>query len=125
MSPATEQEISRNNRAFEAAVAARDMDALAAAYTADARILPPGGEMVSGRDNIRQFWDGAIAALNVASVRLETLSFEAAGDTGYEVGRATLHPAGGGPSMQAKYVVVWKRQDGAWKWHVDIWNASA
>lgn len=125
MSPATQQEVARNNRAFEAAVAARDMEALAATYTADARILPPGGEMIAGRDNIRQFWQGAIAALNVASVTLETISFEASGDTGYEVGRAALHFAGGTPSTHAKYVVVWKREDGAWKWHVDIWNANA
>ena len=28
-------------------------------------------------------------------------------------------------TMSVKYVVVWKRENGAWKWHVDIWNPSA
>lgn len=125
MSLTPEQEIRKQNRAFEAAVVSRDMTALAAAYTADARILPPGSEMIAGRDNIRQFWEGVLATLNVSSVTLETLTFEPAGDIGYEVGRATLHTAGGGPVMQVKYVVVWKREDGIWKLHVDIWNTNA
>ncbi len=126
MSPAIKQDIEATNRAFEAAVAQRNMDALDRVYTADARILPPGAPMVEGRENIKQFWGGAIAALNVAACRLETLHFEQAGDTGYEIGRATLEfAAAGTPSGQAKYVVVWKTEDGAWKWHIDIWNLSA
>ena len=120
-----QQEISQTNRAFEAAVAARNVGPLDHVYTSDARILPPGGEMVSGRENIKQFWQGAIQALNVASVELETVDFEVAGDTCYEIGRAALNFAAGGPPMHAKYVVVWKREDGAWKWHVDIWNANS
>jgi hypothetical protein len=23
-----------------------------------------------------------------------------------------------------KYIVIWKRENGAWKWHRDIWNSS-
>jgi ketosteroid isomerase-like protein len=125
MSPALQHEIQKTNRTFEQAVLARDVALLDGVYTADARILPPGAEMVTGRENIKQFWNGAIEALNVGSVRLETLDFEVIGDTGYEIGRATLEFAGGGPPMVAKYVVVWKREDGAWKWHVDIWNPNA
>src|SRR5262249_7526604 len=110
----------------EEAVAERNIGALDAVYTANARILPPGAEMVSGRENIKQFWQGAIEALNVASVRLETVDFEILGDSGYEIGRATLEFASeGAPLMTAKYVVVWKQEDGVWKWHVDIWNANA
>lgn len=119
-----EQEISRTNRTFEAAVAARTVAPLDAVYTADARILPPGGEMVSGRENIKLFWQGAMEALNVASVQLETVDFELAGETGYEIGRATLNFAAGAASASVKYVVIWKREDDAWKWHVDIWNPN-
>jgi ketosteroid isomerase-like protein len=126
MSPATQNEIARTNRTFEDAVTSGNMDALDAVYTANARILPPGGEMVSGRENIKQFWQGAIAGLNVGSIQLETIDFDLSGNTGYEIGRATLNFAAAGvPSMIAKYVVVWKQEDGAWKWHVDIWNPNA
>jgi ketosteroid isomerase-like protein len=126
MSPATQNEIARTNRTFEDAVTSGNMDALDAVYTANARILPPGGEMISGRESIKQFWKGAIAGLNVGSIQLETIDFELSGDTGYEIGRATLNFAADGvPPMIAKYVVVWKQEDGAWKWHVDIWNPNA
>ncbi len=125
MSPALQQDIARTNRTFEEAVTSGNMSALDAVYTADARILPPGADMVSGRENIKQFWQAAIAGLNVGSIQLETVDFQAVGETGYEIGRATLNFAtGGAPPMIAKYVVVWKQEDGAWKWHVDIWNPN-
>jgi ketosteroid isomerase-like protein len=126
MSPALQLEIQKTNRTFEEAVAARTVDPLDAVYTANARILPPGSEMVSGRENIKEFWKGAIEALNVKAVRLETVDFELLGDTGYEIGRATLEfAAADAPPATVKYVVVWKQEDGAWKWHVDIWNPNA
>ena len=127
MSPATAQNIQPANRLFESEVAAkRNIDALDSVYTKDARILPPGGEMVAGRENIKAFWKGAIEGLDLSSVKLETVDFEAVGDTGYEIGRATLYfAAAGSTPMSAKYVVIWKLEDGAWKWHVDIWNPNA
>jgi ketosteroid isomerase-like protein len=126
MSPAIQQDIQKNNRVFEQAVIARDLPALGAVYTSNARILPPGGEMISGRDNIQQFWGAAIEGMNVRAIQLETLDFEVAGETGYEIGRAILEVATEGTApMSAKYVVVWKIEDGAWKWHVDIWNPNA
>jgi ketosteroid isomerase-like protein len=127
MGPVTAQDIQAANRIFEQEVVAkRNIEALDSVYTRNARILPPGGEMVSGRDNIKNFWKGAIAGLDVTSVTLATVDFEAAGDTGFEIGRATLNfAAPGAAPLQAKYVVVWKKEDGMWKWHVDIWNPSA
>jgi ketosteroid isomerase-like protein len=126
MSPALQHDIAKTNRTFEEAVSSGDMSALDAVYTADARILPPATEMVSGRENIKQFWQAAITGLNVGSVKLETVEFNLVGDTGYEIGRATLNFAADGvPPMIAKYVVIWKQEDGVWKWHIDIWNPNA
>ena len=127
MSPAVNPDIQQTNRTFEQdVVAKRKIDALDLVYTVNARILPPGAEMVSGRENIKKFWRSAIEGLNVASAKLETLDFESLGDTGFEIGRASLRftPPGSEP-MLLKYVVVWKREDGAWKWHVDIWNPNS
>jgi ketosteroid isomerase-like protein len=127
MSPATAQNIQAANRLFEQEVVAkRNLDALDSVYTKDARIMPPGAEMVTGRENIKGFWKAAMEGLNVSSVTLQTVEFEAAGDTGIEIGRATLNFATEGAApMIAKYVVVWKQEDGMWKWHIDIWNHNA
>ena len=101
----------------DAAGAARQL------YTRDARVLPPGAEMVQGRDRIAEYWAAAAATsqTGVRRVELSTLELQPLGDGSYEIGRATLTLAGG-QRVTPKYVVVWKQEDGAWRRHVDIWN---
>src|SRR5579863_6495130 len=120
MSPSMTHEIEATNRIFEQEVAAkRNVAALDRVYTVNARILPPGAEMVTGRENIKGFWRGAIESLDVASVKLETVDFQPLGDGGIEIGRATLvFRAAGSAVAVMKYVVVWTREDGVWKWDV-------
>ena len=104
MSPATQQSILNTNRTFEQAVIDRNLQALDSVYTADARILPPGGEMIGGRENIKQFWGAALDGMNVRSVTLQTVDFEVVGDTGYEIGRATLESASEGATPDERQV---------------------
>jgi len=104
-------------------VAKGNVGALEQVYTADARVLPPGAEMVTGRPAIQQFWAGAINALGLRSAALTTIDAMPAGEGIVEIGRADLQTAGGGVTV--KYVVFWKQEDGRWKWHVDIWNPNA
>ena len=123
MTPAAAQDIQKTNRVFEQEVVAkRNVDALDQVYTQDARILPPGAEMVSGRANIKNFWRSAMDSMGVKAVKLQTVDFEPVGDKGFEIGRARLEFAAGTPPVDVKYVVLWKRENGEWKWHVDIWN---
>lgn len=110
------------NRSFEQAARNSDGERLAAAYTADAIVMPPDGPFVKGRESIGQFWISAIQQMGVKDVRLNTLDLEEAGDTAYEVGEAVLTLASG--SVTAKYVVVWKKSGGAWRLHRDIWNTK-
>lgn len=92
-------------------------------YTEDARILPPGAEMVQGRDNIVQFWRGAAEQMGIERVELSTVDVQEMGDTAYQIGRAMI-TVGGGQQVPGKYVVIWKQEGGQWKWHVDIWNMN-
>jgi ketosteroid isomerase-like protein len=119
---AMRQGIDATNRGFEAAV--RGGDPVAAAqetYTADARILPPGAPMIEGRDAIAGFWTAAGQQLGITGVQLATLDLQPMGDGAYEIGRATLSLASG-QSVEAKYVVIWRQEEGKWRWHVDMWN---
>ncbi len=127
MSPSLTQDVQATNRIFEEEVGGkRNVAALDRVYTVNARILPPGAEMVTGRENIKAFWRGAIQSLDVESVKLETVDFQLFGDAGIEVGRATLvFRASGATPAVMKYMVVWKREDGAWKWDIDIWNPNS
>lgn len=116
------QGIDATNRRFMDAFNAGDIAGAAqGVYTKDARVLPPGGDTVQGRENIVQFWQGAAQALGITRVQLTTVELEIQGDSAYEIGRADLTVAGGKQSAVAKYVVVWKQESGEWRWHIDIW----
>jgi uncharacterized protein (TIGR02246 family) len=119
--------IDRVNRTFVDAYNRGDAGGVAAAYTDNATIMPPGSPRVSGRKGIQQFWQGAMDA-GVRAVALRTDDIEVAGDMAREVGTATITmqpPSGEAQTAIAKYLVIWKRQDGEWRLHTDIWNADA
>ena len=105
-------------------VPTRDVAPLDRVYTRDARILPPGSPVIEGRDAIKGFWSAGIAALDCKSATLETVHAEASGDMIAEIGKAVL-TLGNGANVEVKYVVVWKQEDGAWKWHYDMWSPVA
>ncbi len=108
--------------------AKRNFDALDQIYTADARILPPGAPMLSGRTAIKEFWSGMILSANAKSAVLTSVDVMQAGSDIVEIGAATLtvEPEGqGSAQIEVKYVVYWRQEDSRWKWHVDIWNPNA
>jgi ketosteroid isomerase-like protein len=107
----------------EEVIAKGNVGALERIYTADARVLPPGAEMVSGRLAIQQFWAGAIQGLGLRRAVLETIDAMPTGDGVVEIGRADLETASG--RLSVKYVVFWRQEGGRWKWHVDIWNPNS
>ena len=115
-------EIAAVNRQFEDAARNGDVGRLASLYTADAMVLPPDGPVVQGRDNIKQMWATVAQQIGLKDVRLSTVNFEQAGDTGYEVGEATLSTGTG--TVVVKFVVVWKKESGQWRLHRDIWNTK-
>ena len=123
MNPAVAQDIQKTNRIFEQEVAAkRNIDALDHVYTQNARILPPGGEMISGRENIKNFWQSAMNTMGIKAIKLQTIDFEPLGEAGFEIGRARLEFAAGTQPVDVKYLVLWKREGGEWKWDVDMWS---
>jgi ketosteroid isomerase-like protein len=114
----------KTNDVFSAEVVAkRDAKRLDRVYTADARVLPPGAPMMEGREQVIAFWQQAISALDIKSVKLTTVDAEQVGDRVLEIGRAELR-VGSGNTVTVKYVVEWKQEGGDWKWHLDIWNMN-
>jgi ketosteroid isomerase-like protein len=106
----------------------RNFDALDEIYTTNARILPPGAPMISGRKGIREFWSNLIDSTNAQSAVLASVDVLPAGEDAIEIGRATLRmePEGQPPTdIEVKYVVHWKQEDGRWKWNIDIWNGNS
>lgn len=114
--------IQRNNEVFAQAYNAGDAAGVAALYTEDAVILPPGAEMAEGREAIAEFWQGAIDS-GMKDLKLEAGDVEEQGDAVREIGRFTA--TAGENSLSGKYVVVWKKTgDGTWQLDTDIWNLN-
>jgi ketosteroid isomerase-like protein len=105
----------------------RNLAALDQIYTADARILPPGAPLISGRAAIKDFWANLIQSVNAKSAVLTSIDVIPSGDGVVEIGSAklTVEPDGQRAEMEVKYVVYWRQEDSRWKWHVDIWNPNS
>ena len=116
----SQAEIAAVNREFEDAARNGDLARLASLYTSNAIALPPDGRDVRGRENIKQMWGTIAQQIGLKDVRLNTLDLEILGDTAYEVGEGVLTLSGG--SAVVNFVVVWKKVDGRWRLHRDIWN---
>jgi ketosteroid isomerase-like protein len=114
------------NRNFMGAFSRGDAGAIAALYTDDAKLLPPSFPMMTGKEAVQSFWQGAMNS-GVTEAKLETLELESQGNLASEIGRFTLTVQLQGSettTMTGKYLVVWKNQDENWKLHVDIWNTD-
>jgi uncharacterized protein (TIGR02246 family) len=112
------------NKRFSAALAKGDAAAVAALYTADAELLPPGAPVVKGQAGIQQFWKGAVDS-GLKHLTLASREVQTHGDTAHEIGTATMKDDAGAVTGTGKYVVIWKRVGGDWKLHRDIWNMDA
>jgi len=115
--------IGNANAAFMESFSTGDAQGVASLYTDDGQLLPPGGDVVTGRQAVEDFWTN-VMDVGISSARLQTVELEGHGDTAIEIGRYTLGVADGSVADEGKYLVVWKRRDGAWKLHRDIWNTS-
>lgn len=114
--------IEANNKLFVEHFLAGDEKAVAALYSEEAKIIAPASPIVSGRGEIAKFWRGFMDT-GAKDITLKTLHASASGDFAYEDGAATVVGKDGSPSG-VRYVVVWKRVDGKWYLHRDIWNAG-
>jgi uncharacterized protein (TIGR02246 family) len=112
------------NDQFTRAFNTGDIAAVAAHYTEDATVLPPGTEMVMGRNAILTFWKSA--AEQIDDIKLTAVDVKPLGSTAArEIGTFSLQIKGPQPQeVTGKYVVVWEKVGGEWKLATDIWNTN-
>ena len=119
------QDFQQVNSIFETeVVAGRNFSAVSKVYTEDARLLPPGADMLTGLDPIGAFWQQAITTMDVKALKLTTVDLQISGDTAIEVGTAEMTTGLPTSPSLLKYVVGWKKSADGWKWQTDIWNAA-
>jgi uncharacterized protein (TIGR02246 family) len=116
--------IEKLNDAWTAAFNKGDAAAVAALYTEDAYVLPPGSAMVKGRAAIEGFWRQA--AQQMSDAKLTTVDVLPLGrSAAREIGTVTLKTKSQPPQeVVGKYVVVWRKVGRDWKLATDIWNTD-
>jgi ketosteroid isomerase-like protein len=119
----TKDAIKAANKTLMGLLAAGDTAGIAKLYTAKAMLLPQGVPGMKGAKNIAGYWAGAVAQ-GVAGGALKTAEVDELGSTAIESGTYQLKTADGAVCGAGKYVVVWKKEGGAWKLHRDIFNSD-
>lgn len=115
--------IEAGNKKFSDGAAKHDAALLATAYTEDAEAFPPNSDMVKGRPALQKLWQSVLDS-GITGVELKTTEVEAFGALAYEVGAYTMKAKDGAVADRGKYCVVWKRVNGEWLLHRDIWSTS-
>jgi uncharacterized protein (TIGR02246 family) len=98
-------------------------------YAEDASVLPFNAPLVTGKENIRQFFTQLFSKPGFSVTFAPTnVQVSKSHDMAYEIGTAqlTLNDAQGQPTtLPAKYVVVWRRDaNHDWKAVADMFNTD-
>jgi len=110
---------------FAKALNDKDVEAATLQYAEDASFVPPNEPIVTGRENIKKYWRGALDA-GTTIVSISTLGSGEMGDLGQQFGTFKLnYPGPDGKMMvkKGKFVELLKRTaDGKWVSYYGNWN---
>ncbi|MEX2603125.1 MAG: DUF4440 domain-containing protein [Gracilimonas sp.] len=115
--------INKCNELFESTYKRGDSAGMAELYTDEGAIFPPNADAVHGKKAIKEFWQ-AIMDMGIKEIKLHTGEVEQHGDITNEVSTGTMLGENGEVLDEAKYIVIWKRENGSWKLHRDIFNSN-
>jgi ketosteroid isomerase-like protein len=115
--------IEAGNKKFADGAAKHDAALIGSAYTTDAEAFPPNADVVKGRAAIQKMWQSVLDS-GISAMELTTSEVETEGNLAYEVGTYSMKTKDGKVADRGKYCVVWKRANGQWLLHRDIWSTS-
>jgi ketosteroid isomerase-like protein len=86
-------------------------------------MYPPDMPAMCGSANLAGFLNWA-RSNGVRSAEVSTTEILGKGDIVSEVGLYNMIDSAGLSIDKGKYIVVWKKENGQWKRHRDIWNSN-
>ena len=118
-----EAAIKAENARWADAFARGDYDAIGRLYTDDGTLLPPGGDKVTGRSAITDYFINGYAGSNPGTVSFSNYEFYGNDRVVTEVSDVDVRDGDGKLKIRAKQTLVFLTQGGTWKLHRDMWNA--
>lgn len=122
-----EESIKTAAAAFSRSLVDGDFDAVANAYTEDAKIFPPGLDILSGKTAILNYWKPSgdnknqIVYHKITPVEVK-INGSNATDWGYYEGKVRREN-GETSDFKGKYLIIWQETaPGIWKMALDCWN---
>ena len=100
---------------------------MASLWTENARVLPPGQEMITGRAAVQAFWQSGFDQ-GAYDLVLESPEIKSLGDgVAYEIGHNIVRVRmvdGSSIEVLGKSLCIFRREgDGVWRADVDIFNS--
>lgn len=124
---AEEQAIRELDARWNQAIADRDVETIVGLYADDGYLAPTNSPRISGADALRDAWTHMLDLTEGEAVITPVeIDVARAGDMAMETGDYRLAFRDGDQLVEdsGKYVVVWKKVDGAWKVAADIFNTN-
>lgn len=116
--------IQAQSQAFTAALAQGDAGKAAQFFTTDSRLSVPGiNGVLTGRAAIEKFWASALGG-GLKELTLTATEIDGRGDLRVESGTYIGFGANRAEFGRGQYLLVWKREDGAWKIHRDFGHSN-
>ncbi len=113
---------------FVAAENAGDVERILALTTDDGWASPPGEPPIVGNEAWRSWWESTFGQVDIQGA-VSDVEIQAFGDWGFVRGiwNVTATPKSGGEPQQNDYsfILVVRRENGAWKEARAVWNTNA
>ena len=106
------------------AATAKNVDHVIKFYAKDGSVVWPDLPHAKGHKAIRDSWKTMIKKMPGMYLSFRPTHIEISGDMASDFGLVHFAPNAkpGDTQNTAKYLVVWKRENGAWKVFYDCWN---
>jgi uncharacterized protein (TIGR02246 family) len=113
--------------AWAAAYNAGNAGELTDKYWDDAVLMPPGAPMAKGRDAIHEYFVAGVAGTKAAGLTMHIPEADAvgvSGDLAWDAGVYSVTDASGATIDTGKYLAVYQKRNGEWRYLRDTWNSD-
>jgi len=124
---ADEAAIRASAPAWADAFNAMDADKLAGMYWEDSLLMPPNHPAVPGGAALLEYFTVETKGLKDAGMTMnipEAGRIDVSGHLAYEAGNYTVTDAAGATVDAGKYIGVFEKRDGQWRYIRDTWNSD-